>query len=90
MLRNPANGVLLDEYTTAFLPLILDSYKWLAMLKPLCTAFNKFLLIILTERGFFRLDMILSRLFGGYLLTSVIASRQKPPTSSGNHRPAAA
>lgn len=71
----PANGKLVREYTVAFLPVILDSYKWIAPIKPLCLCVAWLSKRLLGETGLAVFDRALSRVFGGYLLVSVVAKK---------------
>jgi len=71
----PARGKLEKEYLIAFLPLILDAYKWFRPLKTFSVLVRKFTVGVIGQRGFLILDKIMSRICGGYLLVSVIKNR---------------
>jgi len=71
----PGRGVLKREYTVSFLSLLLDGHKWFRPVRPCCRLLSGVLLSLLGESGFVRLDRISSRLFGGYLLVSVVEHR---------------
>ncbi len=71
----PKNGVLKKEYTISFLPLIFDSYKWLPPLRLPGILLSNFITSFFRDDCFFNLDRICSRIFGGYLLVSVIEKR---------------
>jgi SAM-dependent methyltransferase len=71
----PNTGLLKREYTVAFTSLLLDSYRWFRPLRPLCGLLKNAALSVCGEHGFSRLDRILSWLFGGYLLVSIVERR---------------
>jgi SAM-dependent methyltransferase len=68
----PATLVLEREYSIAFLPFLLDADKFVHLLGPLCRLLRR---VSFTRRGAAfaaALDRVFSRLFGGYLLVSVM------------------
>jgi 2-polyprenyl-3-methyl-5-hydroxy-6-metoxy-1,4-benzoquinol methylase len=73
----PDRGTLKREYMVAFLSLVLDSHRWVRILRPLCNLLTKLLFSALGEQGFARLDRVLSWLLGGYLLVTVVERRKK-------------
>lgn len=74
--RVPPNAILEREYTMALLPLLFDAYKFLPLLRtPLRWCWQR-LLGLLGPAHTGRIDLALSRLFGGYLLVSVLRPRR--------------
>jgi len=69
----PPNSKLVREYTVSFLPFFLDCYKFVPILRPLCRGLTRAALRLLGGAGFAAVDRMLSRVFGGYLLVSVVA-----------------
>lgn len=71
----PSELILEKEYSTAFLALILDAYKWLPFLRTPSRQFFFFLMKIIGRNGLRRLDRMVSAIFGGYLLVSVFKKK---------------
>jgi len=71
----PASGALVREYSVSFLPLVFDSHKWIPAARPFLKAMYAALVKLLGPRVLFKIDLLCSRAFGGYLLVSVIARR---------------
>ena len=71
----PVNAILEKEYKIAILPFFLDAYKFAPMLAPACSFFQRLLFKTLGTAKVARLDRVLSRILGGYLLVSVIAKQ---------------
>ncbi len=74
----PAGARLLREYTVSFLPFLLDCHKFIRCLRAPCRIGRTALTRILGRRGCAALDRLFSRVFGGYLLVSVLRADQGP------------
>lgn len=71
----PEEGVLKQEYTIGFLSILFDAYKFLGPLKRPLRALWRWSVRLLGRERFLQLDRFLSKIFGGYLLVSVIENR---------------
>jgi 2-polyprenyl-3-methyl-5-hydroxy-6-metoxy-1,4-benzoquinol methylase len=72
-------NVKVEEYTISFLPLILDAYKFLPFLKKPLKGLNHWISRPERVSRLYRADRRLSRIFGGYLLVSILCPDSNTP-----------